>query len=44
MIFSGTRMGISGYGEGVAAGTGSSIKGTIIGVWFRDNHPLLTDW
>ena len=26
-------MGIPGYGEGVAAGTGSAIKGTIIGVW-----------
>lgn len=29
-----TRMGIPGCGEGVPAGTGSAIKGTIIGVWF----------
>ena len=34
MIPFGTRMWIPGYGEGVAADTGSAIKGATIDVWF----------
>ena len=30
----GTRMSIPGYGEGVAADTGSAIQGATIDVWF----------
>jgi 3D (Asp-Asp-Asp) domain-containing protein len=30
----GTRMTIPGYGEGVAADTGSAVKGAIIDLWF----------
>jgi 3D (Asp-Asp-Asp) domain-containing protein len=30
----GTRMTIPGYGEGVAADTGSAVKGAVIDVWF----------
>ncbi|MBE0467604.1 MAG: hypothetical protein IBX71_10340 [Candidatus Desulforudis sp.] len=29
----GTRLHVSGYGEGVAVDTGSAIKGNIIDVW-----------
>ena len=31
----GTRMTIPGYGEGVAADTGGSIRGTRIDVWIK---------
>jgi len=30
----GTRMFVPGYGEGVAADTGSAVKGAIIDLWF----------
>ena len=30
----GTRMTIPGYGEGVAADTGSAVRGAMIDVWF----------
>jgi len=30
----GTRMSIPGYGEGVAADTGSAVRGAMIDVWF----------
>jgi 3D (Asp-Asp-Asp) domain-containing protein len=30
----GTRMTIPGYGEGVAADTGSAVKGATIDLWF----------
>lgn len=30
----GTKMSIPGYGEGVAADTGSAVRGTMIDVWF----------
>jgi peptidoglycan DL-endopeptidase CwlO len=30
----GTRMFVSGYGEGVAADTGSAVKGAVIDLWF----------
>ncbi len=30
----GTRMSIPGYGEGVAADTGSSVQGMTIDLWF----------
>ena len=32
----GTRMTIPGYGEGVAADTGSAVRGAMIDVWFPD--------
>jgi len=31
----GTRMSVPGYGEGVAADTGSAVKGRMIDVWFK---------
>jgi 3D (Asp-Asp-Asp) domain-containing protein len=31
----GTRMYVPGYGEGVAADTGSAVKGRTIDVWFE---------
>jgi len=31
----GTRMTIPGYGEGVAADTGGSVRGARIDVWFK---------
>jgi peptidoglycan DL-endopeptidase CwlO len=31
----GTRMSVPGYGEGVAADTGSAVKGKVIDVWFE---------
>jgi peptidoglycan DL-endopeptidase CwlO len=31
----GTRMFVPGYGEGVAADTGSAVKGNVIDVWFE---------
>jgi 3D (Asp-Asp-Asp) domain-containing protein len=30
----GTRMFVPGYGEGVAADTGSAVRGAMIDVWF----------
>ena len=30
----GSKMTIPGYGEGIAADTGSAVKGAIIDVWF----------
>ncbi|HEV3408569.1 MAG TPA: 3D domain-containing protein [Gaiellaceae bacterium] len=37
----GTRMTIPGYGEGVAADTGSAIKGAIIDLWFPSTAQAL---
>jgi 3D (Asp-Asp-Asp) domain-containing protein len=34
VISLGTRMFVPGYGQGVAADTGSAIKGAIIDLWF----------
>ena len=39
MIPLGTRMTIPGYGEGVAADTGSAVSGYTIDLWF----PTLAD-
>lgn len=38
----GTRMTIPGYGEGVAADTGSAVKGAIIDLWFPTTQQALT--
>jgi 3D (Asp-Asp-Asp) domain-containing protein/peptidoglycan hydrolase CwlO-like protein len=37
----GTRMFVPGYGEGVAADTGSAVKGNIIDVWFPTREQAL---
>lgn len=37
----GTRMSIPGYGEGVAADTGSAVKGAIIDIWFPTREQAL---
>ncbi len=37
----GTRMSIPGYGEGVAADTGSAVKGAIIDLWFPTREQAL---
>ena len=37
----GTRMFVPGYGEGVAADTGSAVKGSIIDVWFPTREQAL---
>ena len=39
VIALGTRLTIPGYGEGVAADTGSAVKGNVIDLWF----PTLAD-
>lgn len=39
----GTRMFVPGYGEGVAADTGSAVKGNIIDVWFPTREQAL-EW
>lgn len=39
----GTRISIPGYGEGVAADTGSAVKGNIIDVWFPTREQAL-EW
>lgn len=38
----GTRMTIPGYGEGVAADTGSAVQGAIIDLWFPTRAQALT--
>ncbi len=38
----GTRMSIPGYGEGVAADTGSAVRGAIIDLWFPTREQALT--
>jgi 3D (Asp-Asp-Asp) domain-containing protein/septal ring factor EnvC (AmiA/AmiB activator) len=38
----GTRMTIPGYGEGVAADTGSAVKGATIDLWFPSTAQALT--
>ncbi len=37
----GTRMSIPGYGEGVAADTGSAVRGAIIDLWFPTREQAL---
>lgn len=37
----GTRMSIPGYGEGVAADTGSAVKGAVIDLWFPTREQAL---
>ena len=37
----GTRLTIPGYGEGVAADTGSAVRGTIIDLWFPTRQQAL---
>jgi cystine transport system substrate-binding protein len=37
----GTRMTIPGYGEGVAADTGSAVRGTVIDLWFSSTTEAL---
>jgi 3D (Asp-Asp-Asp) domain-containing protein/peptidoglycan hydrolase CwlO-like protein len=39
----GTRMFVPGYGEGVAADTGSAVKGNIIDLWFPTREQAL-EW
>ena len=38
----GTRMTVPGYGEGVAADTGSAVKGAIIDLWFPSCAQAIT--
>jgi 3D (Asp-Asp-Asp) domain-containing protein len=37
----GTRMTIPGYGEGIAADTGSAVRGAVIDLWFPSNAHAL---
>jgi 3D (Asp-Asp-Asp) domain-containing protein len=41
MIPLGTQMTIPGYGHGVAADTGSAVRGATIDLWFATMHEAL---